>query len=245
MNLQTLQTAAKSKQRANCPMSSSKTKAEPCIEDSCFAFIPSAGKCFYFLAAEFGLDIIKGNNKIDISLQSIHNFQELFREHYNRVFKIAYRMLRSYDRAEDVTQEVFIRVYKNIDLVGSDTPPLAWLYKITTNLCLDELRRRKKVQIEPCADFDVEEIHKKFRGWRQVNPEDVFDEKESMVVIDRILRSLPAHYCQALLMKCVDGLSYKDIAYATDTTIAAIRSKIFRARKQFIKLYAEFTGNAN
>lgn len=225
-------------------MSSLKTKAEPCAEGSCFAFIPSTGKCFYLLAAGFGLDIIKNNNKIDIGLQSIHNFQELFKEHYNRVFKIAYRMLRSYDRAEDAAQEVFIRVYKNMDLIGSAIPPLAWLYKITTNLCLDELRRQKTVQIELCADFDVEEIHKKFRGWRQVSPEDVFNEKESMAVIDRILRSLPAHYCQALLMKCVDGLSYEDIAYATDTTIAAVRSKIFRARKRFIKLYAEFAGNA-
>ncbi len=179
-----------------------------------------------------------------ISQQSL-DFQDIFKKYYGHILKIAYQMLRRRDLAEDATQEVFMRAYKNVSMVSSEIQLLAWLRRVTINFCLDELRRRKAIQIEPCVDFDAKNVHGKFINFPQASPEDIINTKESIAVIDKILQSLPPHYCQVLLMKYVDELSYKDIAYAMDATVASIRSMIFRARKQFIKLYVEFTGDVS
>ncbi|WP_461373465.1 RNA polymerase sigma factor [Candidatus Aquicultor sp.] len=231
--------------RSNCPLSSTKTSIDKCIKEHCSAFISNTEKCFYVIAAGFGLEIIeRDGQKAEHNVLFMHDFQAVFTEHYDRVCRIAYRMLRDREMAEDVAQEVFVKAYKNARTVEPGMPLAAWLYRVTTNLCLDELRRRKTLMIEPRADFDVDEIHKKFKICQPSNPEMALDEVEDRMLIGKVLQSLPPHYCQALIMKCVDNLSYEDIAYAMDTTVAGIRSIIFRARRQFIKLYMELAEEA-
>ncbi|WP_286678590.1 hypothetical protein [Candidatus Aquicultor secundus] len=88
----------------------------------------------------------------------------------------------------------------------------AWLYRVTTNLCLDELRRQKALKIEPHADFDIDEIHRKFKNCQPSNPGIALDEVEDRMLID--------------------------------TTVAAVRSIVFRARRRFIKLYMELAEEA-
>lgn len=223
---------------SKCPLSSTKTYTDLCIEDSCPAFMESDSKCFYMLAARFGLSLINKEAKLQEQSRFSHDFQTIFKENHDRIFKIALRMLKSREMAEDITQEVFVKAYKHMQDIASDVPLSAWLCKVTTNLCLDELRRQKLRKVEYCSDADVEEIYKKFQDCRKSDPDMAFIEKEDIKIVDKALRCLPPHYCQALIMKCVDGLTYEQIANTIDTTIPSVRSTIFRARKQFIKAYS-------
>lgn len=147
--------------------------------------------------------------------------------------------------AEDITQEVFVRAYKSAKRIVQDESMSAWLYKVATNLCLDELRKQKLHTTEYCTDLEIEALQNKFRCYRQSEPEEIIDNQEGRILIAKALSILPSHYCKALVMHCVDGLSYEDIAYTMDTTVASVRSTIFRARKSFVKIYSELSGVDN
>lgn len=230
----------------SCPLSSTRANHDECIKDQCPAFISEAEKCSYVFAAHFGLDIIRENvHRSETNIAYIHDFQTVFSEHYDLVVEIAYRMLQNNEMAEDVAQEVFVKAYKSAREVEPGMPLTAWLYRVTTNLCMDELRRQRTIRFEPFADFDVDEIHRKFKNCRPSDPEMALNVAEDRILVDNVLRKLPYHYCQSLIMRCVDNLSYEDISNAMDTTVAEIRSIIFRARRQFIRLYMELAEEAN
>jgi len=232
-------------ERIKCPLSSTATGVDECAKGDCAAHIENSKTCFYKLAANYGRNVFDDKDQRKPNIYYLHDFQAVYKEHYQSVFKIAYRMLKSYEVAEDIAQEVFVKAYKNTKTVGPDQQLSAWLYRVTTNLCLDELRRRKKHKIEPYLEFDIDEIQEKFRDCYQGDPATALKAKEEKAVIEMVLMNMPAHYCQALVMKCVDGLSYSDIACAMDTTIASVRSTIFRARKLFVKLYSELSSQNN
>lgn len=244
LNLSNPQGIARVKQ-VRCPLSSATVDIGLCADERCSAFIESSSTCFYETAAGYGLDLIEGKNTASQNLLFIHNFQTVFRDNYDRIFNLAYRMLKNRETAEDITQEVFIRAYKSAKRIERDELMSAWLYRVATNICLDMLRKQKLHTTEYCTDAEIEALQNKFKCYRQSEPEEIIDSQEGRTLIAKVLSILPPHYCKVLVMHCVDGLSYEDIACTMDTTIASVRSMIFRARKSFIKLYAEFSGIDN
>lgn len=214
-----------------------------CYGAACFAFLQDLGICAYIKGAEVGLDLIKKALREATTSLPENDFKSFYQKHQGRIYKTAYNLLKSRDRAEDVTQEVFIKAYIGFDTLNADTPLAAWLQKVTINLCLDELRRQKVCTIETYADFDNEEVNKKLLECCPFNPERHYDIMEIRALIDTVFRTLPPHYCQALILKCVDGLNYEDIAYVMGTTIPSVRSMIYRGRRQFIGLYENLNGD--
>lgn len=231
--------------QVRCPLSSTTVDIDLCTGERCSAFIEGSSTCIYETAAGYGLDLIEGKNPTSQNLLYIHDFQAVFKDNYDRIFNLAYRMLKSREMAEDITQEVFVKAYKSARRIEQDELMSAWLYKVATNLCLDELRKQKLHTTEYCTGSEIEALQNKFKCYRQSEPEEIIDNQEGRVLIGKVLSILPSHYCKALVMHCVDGLSYEDIAYTMDTTVASVRSTIFRARKSFIKLYAELSGIDN
>jgi len=233
-------------ERMKCPLSSTATSGDDeCVKGDCSAYTGDSETCFYTLAANYGRNLIDDKDRSKKNIYYLHDFQTIYKEQYRSLFKVAYRMLKSYEMAEDVAQEVFERAYKNAWAIAPGQQLSAWLYRVTANLCLDELRRRKKHKIEPCFELDIDEIREKFMDCYQDDPAMALKAKEDKAAIETVLQSMPAHYCQALVMKCVEGLSYRDIACAMDTTVASIRSTVFRARRLFIKLYSEISNQDN
>ncbi|HTA76528.1 MAG TPA: RNA polymerase sigma factor [bacterium] len=158
--------------------------------------------------------------------------QVLFDLHRSKVMNLSWRMLGSQQEAEDALQEIFIKVFDRIKNYRGDSAFSTWVYRMTTNHCLDILRRRKILS---------------FMGFENV-PE-VQDKKDSekavnlgfSPVIAKTLEKLPEKQKLCLLMREMDDLSYEDIALALQLSLGTVKSNIHRA-KAFLKESLEKEG---
>lgn len=141
------------------------------------------------------------------------------------IYTMAYRLTGDRDEARDLTQDVFVRVYRNLDRYRPGTFE-GWLYRITKNLFLDRVRRRSRVRMEPLPDEE----------WRQ--PHDVgpgpAEHAEAGVLrgdLESALLDLAPSFRTAVVLCDVQGLSYEEIAAATGWPIGTVRSRIHRGRR--------------
>ena len=156
----------------------------------------------------------------------------LYDLHRSKVLNLSWRILGSQHEAEDALQEVFIKVFDRIDHFRGESAFSTWIYRMTTNHCLDVLRRKKILS---------------FMGFESV-PE-VEDKKDSekavnlgfSPVITKALEKLPEKQKICLLMREMDDLSYEDIALALQLSLGTVKSNIHRA-KAFLKEALEKEG---
>ncbi len=150
-------------------------------------------------------------------------WEELVRDHSARVYRLAYRLTGNRQDAEDLTQDVFIKVFGSL---ASFTPGTleGWIHRITTNLFLDRARRRSRVRIDPVADTGEREA-------AGVGPDTVFDDSRLAPDVARALAALPPDQRVAVVLCDVEGLSYDEVSRVLDVKSGTVRSRIHRARK--------------
>ncbi|MCW2545742.1 MAG: polymerase, sigma 29 subunit, SigE [Mycobacterium sp.] len=151
------------------------------------------------------------------------SWDEVVREHSARVYRLAYRLTGNQHDAEDLTQDVFIRVFKSLDGYTPGTFE-GWLHRITTNLFLDRMRRASRIRFEALPD-DAERL-----PGREATPEaalvaDLFDPD-----VERALASLPPDFRAAVVLCDVEQLSYEEIAATLNVKLGTVRSRISRGR---------------
>ena len=154
------------------------------------------------------------------------SWEDIVRMHSARVYRLAYRLTgNSYD-AEDLTQEVFFRVFRSL---SSYTPGTfeGWLHRITTNLFLDGVRRRQRIRFEGLGT----EVEQKLPGSEQT-PQQVFDDRHFDGDVQAALKSLPPDYRAAVVLCDIEGFSYEEIAATLGVKIGTVRSRIHRGRAQ-------------
>jgi RNA polymerase sigma factor (sigma-70 family) len=161
-------------------------------------------------------------------------FEELVLRHEKTVYNIALRMTGSEDDAADMTQEAFIKAYNSLPSFKSDSKFSTWLYRITTNVCLDFLRsksRRPQVSLTVTdADDDSAEQQLEIPDPAD-DPEQQLMKKLGMQSLSDGLRRLPDKQRQILVMRELGGLSYAEIGKALSLDEGTVKSRIFRARK--------------
>ena len=161
-------------------------------------------------------------------------FEELVLRHEKTVYNIALRMTGSEDDAADMTQETFIKAYNNLSSFKSDSKFSTWIYRITTNVCLDFLRaksRRPQVSLT-VADADDDSFEQQLEIPDPADdPEQQLMKKLSMQSLNDGLRRLPDKQRQILVMRELGGLSYAEIGKALSLEEGTVKSRIFRARK--------------
>src|SRR5581483_3691961 len=128
--------------------------------------------------------------------------------------------------AEDLTQEVFVRVFRSLD---SYTPGTfeGWLHRITTNLFLDMARRRQRIRFEGLA----EETAGRLSG-DEPTPAQAFDARHFDSDVQDALRALAPEYRAAVVLCDIEGLSYEEIASTLGVKLGTVRSRIHRGRAQ-------------
>ena len=132
--------------------------------------------------------------------------------------------------AEDVAQEAFIRVWqKAASWRDMSIPPHYWLYRITYNLCIDKIRKRK-------PETSIEEIH---HPVGMDNPDDDLMQSEQMQKIQQALQTLPERQRSAIIFCAYHGFSNKDAAKILETSVEALESLLARARRSLKKLLLE------
>ena len=150
--------------------------------------------------------------------------ETLVREYARLVFRIAYSVVRNHADAEDVVQEVFLRVAKH-GAKGIDDAK-AWVSRIAWRTSVDRYRSRGRVQHE---EFD-ERIH--LSDIRSANLEREFISREELTLLDRMIASLPGKERDALLLTSVEELTSAEAATILGTTETSVRARVFRARQR-------------
>jgi RNA polymerase sigma factor (sigma-70 family) len=153
-------------------------------------------------------------------------WEDVVRDHSARVYRLAYRLTGNTHDAEDLTQEVFVRVFRSLSSYSPGTFE-GWLHRITTNLFLDMARRRQRIRFEGLG----EETAARIRG-AEPTPAQVFDDRHFDGDVQAALKALPPEYRAAVILCDIEGLSYEEIADTLGIKLGTVRSRIHRGRAQ-------------
>ncbi|MCO5966961.1 MULTISPECIES: RNA polymerase sigma factor SigE [Actinoallomurus] len=154
------------------------------------------------------------------------SWDDIVREHSARVYRLAYRLTGNQHDAEDLTQEVFVRVFRSLSNYTPGTFE-GWLHRITTNLFLDMVRRRQRIRFEGLADDAAERL----RG-REPSPAQAYEDRHFDDDIQTALDALAPEYRAAVVLCDIEGLSYEEIAATLGVKMGTVRSRIHRGRAQ-------------
>src|ERR671923_173145 len=154
------------------------------------------------------------------------SWDEIVRDHSARVYRLAYRLTGNPHDAGDLTQEVFVRVFRSL---SSYTPGTfeGWLHRITTNLFLDAARRKQRIRFEGLAD----EVAHRLAG-SEPTPAQAFDDSHLDDDVQAALKALPPEYRAAVVLCDIEGFSYEEIAATLGVKLGTVRSRIHRGRAQ-------------
>ena len=159
-------------------------------------------------------------------------WEDVVREHSTRVYRLAYRLTGNRHDAEDLTQEVFVRVFRSL---SSYTPGTfeGWIHRITVNLFLDTVRRKQRIRFDALA----EDAHDKLPG-NDAGPERAFEHGNLDYDVQDALNQLAPDFRAAVVLCDIEGLSYEEISATLGIKLGTVRSRIHRGRAQLRELLA-------
>jgi RNA polymerase sigma-70 factor, ECF subfamily len=157
---------------------------------------------------------------------------ELVTEHQRMVFQLAYHLLGDRDEALDVSQDVFLRVFRTLSQFRGQSQLRTWIYRIVVNQARNRQRwwRRRQRARQVSLDEHVA-LHGDPAGTEQVAPDRLLAQKELARRLWQALEALPFEQKTVVVLREVDGLSYDDIAFSLNVTLGTVKSRLRRARQ--------------
>jgi len=156
-------------------------------------------------------------------------FEKLVQPLEGRIYAVALRMCGNREDAQDCMQEAMIRIYRALSSFKGQSSFSTWVYRITMNTCLDELRRRKarrSTSLDNLLDS----------GWSPANETDTPErhavQSEQRRTIERAISDLPEDMRSAVILRDIQGLTYDEIASALEVNVGTVKSRISRARER-------------
>jgi RNA polymerase sigma-70 factor (ECF subfamily) len=168
-------------------------------------------------------------------------YETLILRYEQPVFNIVCRVLDDPEDAADITQEVFLKVFRKIDAFRGDSSLKTWIYRIAVNEAHNQRRwfgrhRRQEVTLEPASgEIGVGETV----ADRGPNPYETARDRETHALIETALKQVSSHYRVALVLREMEGLSYEEIAGILEVSLGTVKSRILRGREALRKLLAE------
>ncbi len=159
-------------------------------------------------------------------------FNELIKKYEKPVYNFAYRLTGRYDDAQDVAQDAFVRVYNAIGSFRGDASFSTWMFRITTNVFLDE---RKKSKAHPTSSLDEYITTEESSMARQIEdpsptPEALTEGMERSQILEQAIQSLPDYQRAMVILYHTEQKSYEEIAEIMDLPIGTVKSRLNRAR---------------
>ncbi|MFV8129324.1 RNA polymerase sigma factor SigE [Streptomyces syringium] len=156
-------------------------------------------------------------------------WEEIVSTHSGRVYRLAYRLTGNQHDAEDLTQEVFVRVFRSLSTYTPGTFE-GWLHRITTNLFLDMVRRRQRIRFDALGDDAAERLPS-----REPSPQQHFNDTHFDADVQQALDTLAPEFRAAVVLCDIEGLSYEEIAATLGVKLGTVRSRIHRGRSHLRK----------
>ena len=167
-------------------------------------------------------------------------FEQLVLANQNRVYSLALRLCGNREEAADLSQEAFVKAWQGLSAFQGESSFATWVYRLTTNVCIDHLRRKKRrEEVEPAVSLDDENS-----GWaepadRASDPQLLLEKSERGRALARGLEQLPDWQRRVLVLRELSGLSYQEISDALDIDLGTVKSRIARARLALRKILLE------
>ena len=165
-------------------------------------------------------------------------FVSLYNRYKNPVYSFCLKMLMNSELAQDVMQDTFLRVYEHRDRLLNAGSFKAWLFTIARNQCLNQLRRNN-VHVSYEGDLsDAKQLNQKVRQ----SPMSDLEKSEKVALVNRFLLELKPDYREVIVLREYQNLSYEEIAAVTRSTLSAVKSRLFKARKKLAKYMERVLG---
>ncbi len=155
-------------------------------------------------------------------------FGKLLEAYQTPVYNLAYRMLDNAHEAEEAAQEAFIRAYTRLDSYDPAHKFSTWILSITSNYCIDLIRKRRAILLSIDEPLPA---HPALTSQKEKGPEMQMMINQQQQLVQSLLQELPEDYRQTVVLRYWYDLSYEEIAEVMKTTVSAIKSRLFRARK--------------
>lgn len=158
------------------------------------------------------------------TVPGVPDWQTIVEQHSDRVYRLALRLTGNRHDAEDLTQEVFVRVFRSLHTYTPGTFE-GWLHRITTNLFLDQARRKQRIRFDALSDERAARLASTAAAPEAAYADRTFDDD-----VEAALAALPPDFRAAVVLCDIEGLSYEEIAEILGAKLGTVRSRIHRGR---------------
>lgn len=160
-------------------------------------------------------------------------FEKLMEKYYKRILNFIYRFTANSALAEDLTQEVFVRVYNSVSSYRPQSKFQTWIYTIARNISLNQLRYQKRQWVSLDEAFETEdgEVKRQVMDLTGEPPDQEILRRERLEAIEDAINSLPENQRMALILRRYDEFSYEKIAQIMNCSLEAVKSLLSRARE--------------
>lgn len=166
-------------------------------------------------------------------------FQELVDRYESRMVNFIQRSIGDRQRAEDLAQETFIRVYRHIHRFDTSRKFSTWIYTIASNLAKNELRNRSRSPLvlfqTLTSSWDDDHRPLQFED-SSMSPDDLYNKRHLQELVEKAAEELPAHHREVFILREMEGKTYEEIAEITDTQLGTVKSRLNRARNSFAEI---------
>jgi RNA polymerase sigma-70 factor (ECF subfamily) len=184
------------------------------------------------------MDNLSEHTIIEASEGNVASFEEIYRAYSDFVYNVAFRVINNMDEAQEVTQEVFIAVFRNLKGFKFKSSFKTWVYRITINSAINFAKKRSKersriVEFNDKSEFNttVDTVSEKI------------EEEQHEKVISTLLEALNPDQRACIVLRNIEGLSYQEIAESLNININTVRTRLKRAREKLIALRKEMVEN--
>lgn len=170
---------------------------------------------------------------VDIAIKAsrgdIEAFEKIYKAASNYVYNIAFRITGNKEDAEEVTQDIFLKIYNNLKYFHYRSSIKTWIYRITVNTAINAFKRRSKV-LDRTVDYYEDTIHK---PTSEILKERI-DREENEILVKRLLGALNPEQRACVVLRDIEGLSYTEIADTLKININTVRSRLKRAMEKLL-----------
>jgi RNA polymerase sigma-70 factor, ECF subfamily len=163
------------------------------------------------------------------------SFNELVRRYQEKVYWVAQRLVNDHDQADDIVQEVFLKVYRALKDFRGDSGVYTWLYRITVNISLNAIRRQRIkdfLRIDEFFEYPSEESEQ---------PDKQYEQNEQTMLIEEAIEKLPEKQKAVFILRYYEELPYEDISKILGTSVGGLKANYFHA----VKKIGEFVNRAH
>ena len=184
------------------------------------------------------MDNITKNIIIEASEGSTEAFERIYNEYSGFVYNVAFRVVNNIDEAEEVTQDVFLTVFRKLKSFKFKSSLKTWVYRIAVNMAIDYARKRTREQDHTVLYEDYNKLSK------TIDPvSEEIERAQQEKTISTLLEALSPDQRVCIVLRSIEGLSYQEISESLNININTVRSRLKRAREKLIALRKEMVKN--